>query len=129
MRRYLLRTDAAIDVIGEWNFDDYMATEELWPTKDVGDDTRMFNGVDVNFNVRLRNSFTFSGGTSTGKVENDWCAVRAAVPESYMLNPYCHVESPFQTSFRALASYTIPRIELRTLGIPGASIGVSETIR
>ena len=81
-------------------------------TKDVGDDTRVFNGVDVNFNVRLRNSFTFSGGTSTGKVENDWCDVRAAVPESYMLNPYCHVESPFQTSFRALASYTIPRIDV-----------------
>jgi pimeloyl-ACP methyl ester carboxylesterase len=37
LRRYLLRTDAAVDVIGQWNFDDYMATEELWPTKDVGD--------------------------------------------------------------------------------------------
>jgi hypothetical protein len=72
----------------------------------------VFYGIDVNFNVRLRNSFTFSGGTSTGKVENDWCDVRAAVPESYMLNPYCHVESPFQTSFRALASYTIPRIDV-----------------
>ena len=83
-------------------------------TKDVGDDTRVFNGVDVNLNVRLRNSFTFSGGTSTGKVENDWCDIRAAVPEvaAYIVNPYCHVESPFQTSFRALASYTIPRIDL-----------------
>ena len=53
----------------------------LKSTKDVGDDTRVFNGVDVNFNVRLRNSLTFSGGTSTGKVENDWCDIRAAVPE------------------------------------------------
>ena len=53
----------------------------LKSTKDVGDDTRVFNGVDVNFNVRLRNSLTFSGGTSTGKVENDWCEIRAAVPE------------------------------------------------
>ena len=26
--------------------------------------------------------FTFSGGTSTGKVVNDWCEVRAAVPET-----------------------------------------------
>ena len=74
----------------------------------------MFNGVDVNFNVRLRNSLTFSGGTSTGKVENDWCDIRAAVPEfgATMLNPYCHTESPFQTSFRGLASYTIPRIDV-----------------
>jgi hypothetical protein len=86
----------------------------LKSTKDVGDDTRVFNGVDVNFNVRMTNGFTFSGGTSTGKVENDWCEVRAAVPEfaQYIVNPYCHTESPFQTSFRGLASYTIPRIDV-----------------
>ena len=51
-------------------------------TKDVGDDTRVFNGVDVTINVRSVKGFTFSGGTSTGKVVNDWCAIRAAVPEN-----------------------------------------------
>ncbi len=56
-------------------------------TKDVGDDTRVFNGVDVTFNVRSRKNFTFSGGTSTGKVTNDWCAVRAAVPERRRRSP------------------------------------------
>jgi hypothetical protein len=81
-------------------------------TKDVGDDTRMFNGVDVNINVRGSHGFTFQGGTSTGKVTDDWCEIRAAVPESYLLNPYCHNESPFLTSFRALATYTIPRIDV-----------------
>jgi hypothetical protein len=81
-------------------------------TKDVGDDTRVFNGVDVNISVRGAKGFTFSGGTSTGKVENDWCEIRAAVPESYLLNPYCHTESPWLTSFRALASYTIPRVDV-----------------
>jgi hypothetical protein len=81
-------------------------------TKDVGDDTRVFNGVDVNINVRGARGFTFSGGTSTGKVENDWCEIRAAVPEANLLNPYCHVESPWLTSFRALASYTIPRVDV-----------------
>src|SRR4029079_1907940 len=74
-------------------------------TKDVGDDTRVFNGVDLTFNVRNVRGFTFSGGTSTGKVVNDWCAVRAAVPEAqFILNPYCHAESPFQTSFNGQAS-------------------------
>jgi hypothetical protein len=81
-------------------------------TKDVGDDTRVFNGVDVNFNVRARGGLTFQGGTSTGKVVNDWCEIRAAVPESYQLNPYCHVESPFQTSFRALVTYLVPRVDV-----------------
>jgi hypothetical protein len=89
-------------------------------TKDVGDDTRVFNGVDVTLNVRGAGGFTFSGGTSTGKVVNDWCAIRDAVPENtgagpngYLLNPYCRVESPVQTSFRALAAYTIPRIDVQ----------------
>ena len=81
-------------------------------TKDVGDDTRVFNGVDVNINVRGAHGFTFQGGTSTGKVTDDWCEIRAAVPESYLLNPYCHNESPFLTSFRALATYTIPKIDV-----------------
>src|SRR5205809_153513 len=88
-------------------------------TKDVGDDTRVFNGVDVTVNVRAAHGFTFSGGTGTGKVVNDWCAIRAAVPENtgagpngYLLNPYCHVESPVETAFRALATYTIPHIDV-----------------
>jgi hypothetical protein len=91
-------------------------------TKDVADDTRVFNGVDVTVNVRGTQGFTFTGGTSTGKVVNDWCAIRAAVPEinlglapggaNALLNPYCRVESPWQTSFRALATYTVPRIDV-----------------
>jgi hypothetical protein len=81
-------------------------------TKKVGDDTRVFNGVDVTFNVRNAKGVTFSGGTSTGKVENDWCAIRNAVPETYLLNPYCHVESPWLTSFRGLVTYVIPRIDV-----------------
>jgi hypothetical protein len=81
-------------------------------TKDVGDDTRVFNGVDVTLSVRGAHGFTFSGGTSTGKVTNDWCEIRAAVPEAYLLNPYCRQESPFLTSLRALATYTIPRIDV-----------------
>jgi hypothetical protein len=82
------------------------------PTSKVGDDTRVFNGVDITANVRSLKGFTFSGGTSTGKVVNDFCAIRAAVPENYLLNPYCHQESPFQTSFRALATYMVPHIDV-----------------
>jgi hypothetical protein len=88
------------------------------PTNDIGDDTRVFNGVDVTFNLRDASGVTFSGGTSTGKVVNDWCEIREAVPEttivgvSVLLNPYCHVESPWQTSFRGLVTYTIPVIDV-----------------
>ena len=87
-------------------------------TKKVGDDTRVFNGVDATVTIRRISGFTLSASTSTGKVVNDWCAIRAAVPEATyagvtgLLNPYCHVESPIQTSFRVLATYTIPRIDV-----------------
>jgi hypothetical protein len=92
-------------------------------TKDVGDDTRVFNGVDLTFNLRNVKGFNFAGGTSTGKVVNDWCAIRAAVPEntifgvSTTVNPYCHVESPFQTSFNGVASYIIPRVDVLISGV------------
>jgi hypothetical protein len=34
------------------------------------------------------------------------------VPESYTLNPYCHTESPVQTSFNGLVTYTIPKVDV-----------------
>jgi hypothetical protein len=90
----------------------------ILPTDKVGSDTRLFNGVDVTFNLRSVKGVTFSGGTSTGKVVNDWCEIREKVPETsivftnVLLTPYCHQESPFQTSFRGLATYLIPRIDV-----------------
>jgi hypothetical protein len=81
-------------------------------TKKVGDDTRLFNGVDVTFQVRNVKGANFSGGTSTGKVENDFCDIRAAVPENYLLNPYCHPVSPWQTSLNGLVTYTVPKIDV-----------------
>ena len=87
-------------------------------TKDVGDDTRVYDGVDVTVNVRNARGITFQGGTSTGKVVNDFCAIRALAPETtifgvdLLLNPYCRQESPWQTSFRALVAYTLPKIDV-----------------
>ena len=87
--------------------------QRIVPTDKIGDDTRLFNGVDVTFNLRNAKGFTFSGGTSTGKVENDWCDIRAAVPENFLLNPYCNVASPWLTSVRGLVTYTIPRVDVQ----------------
>jgi hypothetical protein len=86
-------------------------------TKDIGDDTRVFDGVDVTFNVRNVKGVTFSGGTSTGKVVNDFCDIAAAVPENYLLNPYCHQESPWQTSFNGLVTYVIPKVDVLLSGV------------
>jgi hypothetical protein len=87
------------------------------PTNEVGDDTRVFNGIDITFNLRNVSGVTLSGGSSTGKVKNDWCAIREAVPEAYLLNPYCEVESPWETSYRFAATYTIPRIDVNVSSV------------
>jgi hypothetical protein len=39
-RRHLLRSDPASDYLRQWNFDSYLATADVWPTADVGDDFR-----------------------------------------------------------------------------------------
>jgi hypothetical protein len=83
------------------------------PTDTIGDDTRVFDGVDVTFNLRNAKGITFSGGTSTGKVTNDFCDLRAAVPENYLLNPYCRQVSPWLTSVRGLVTYTLPRVDVQ----------------
>jgi hypothetical protein len=68
--------------------------------------------VDVTVNVRATRGLTLQGGTSTGETVTDSCEIRAAVPETALLNPYCHQESGFLTQFRGLAAYTIPRIDV-----------------
>lgn len=46
-RRQLLRDDPGVAVLGEWNYDDYMATEAIWPTQDIGDEFRTEVQCDI----------------------------------------------------------------------------------
>jgi pimeloyl-ACP methyl ester carboxylesterase len=39
-REYLLRTDPATEFLGQWNFNSYLATADIWPSPDVGDEFR-----------------------------------------------------------------------------------------
>jgi pimeloyl-ACP methyl ester carboxylesterase len=39
-RRYLLENDPATAFLGRWNFDSYLATADIWPTADMGDEFR-----------------------------------------------------------------------------------------
>lgn len=39
-RLHQLRTDPGNEFLGQWNFDPYLATADIWPTADVGDDFR-----------------------------------------------------------------------------------------
>jgi hypothetical protein len=90
-----------------------------------------WHGFDVSLNARLRNGLTVQGGTSSGRRLMDNCDVRAALPETYswqstqavqttrvttstgaLANPWCHVVEPFLTSFRGLATYIVPKLDV-----------------
>lgn len=96
-----------------------------------------WHGVNVGVNARLRNGLTVQGGIGAGRRLQDNCAIRAALPETYswpqtvatqnarvttsvssardggLQSPYCRVVEPFLTSFRGLATYMVPRVEVQ----------------
>jgi len=94
-----------------------------------GTQTQHWNGVEVNFTARVRQGLTFQGGTSTGRTTTDNCAIRAQLPEATPLNPYCSVVPPFLTQVKALATYTIPRLDVQVSGtaqsLPGAQLAAN----
>jgi pimeloyl-ACP methyl ester carboxylesterase len=50
-RGYLLRTDPAMEFLGQWDSRSYLETAEIWPSKDVGDEFRneVVNHIPVVF--------------------------------------------------------------------------------
>jgi hypothetical protein len=88
-----------------------------------------WNGVDVAVNARLREGLLLQGGFSTGRTSTDNCDIVKKLPE-IIATPtgavpasYCHVDTPFLTQFKGLASYMIPKIEVQVSGalqsVPG----------
>jgi Carboxypeptidase regulatory-like domain len=83
-----------------------------------------WNGVDVNFNVRLRQGIILQGGTSTGRTTTDNCDIVAKID-----NPskrYCHVDTAFQTQVKLLGTYMVPKADVQLAAtfrsLPGPNI-------
>ena len=109
-------------------------------SSNFGEQTERWHGVDVSVNARLRNGLTVQGGTSSGARLQDNCAIRSILPETYswdnttavqttrvtttagttatsgLQNYSCRVEEPWRTSFRGLATYVIPKIDVNVSG-------------
>jgi hypothetical protein len=99
-------------------------------TKDFGDETHYWQGVDFTLNARLTNGLQFQGGTSTGRGVNDTCDVligrfgRPMSPTTVVGTTTtaaegvidgqasCSAAEPWLTTFRGLASYTIPKADV-----------------
>jgi hypothetical protein len=80
-----------------------------------------WDGVDVNVSARLQNGLMLQAGTSTGKTTENDCEVVAKLPE---LNSganqrplqFCDRSTPFLTSVKGYAVYTVPRIDVQVSG-------------
>jgi hypothetical protein len=72
--------------------------------KDFGDQSEIYNGVDVSINARLPRGVVFSGGTSTGRVATNNCFVIDS-PQA-LLN--CDVRPPFLTQIKLIGVYPLP---------------------
>jgi hypothetical protein len=78
-----------------------------------GEQYQRFNGVDISANARPTSGLTVQGGVSFGKSTADSCAVRAKLPETAPLNPYCHIETGELPQYKALGSYVIPHVDVQ----------------
>jgi hypothetical protein len=103
-----------------------------------GTQTEHWNGIDVGINLRLPGVFV-RGGLSTGRTTIDRCDIAARLPEilgttfggpgtrqtAWSLRQ-CHVETPFLTQTKWMASYVVPGIDVQLAGTfqstPGAEI-------
>ena len=99
-------------------------------SSDYGKQQEHWNGVDLTISARPRNGVTLQGGVSTGRTTFDGCEIRDSLPEfswlpdatasafAYMnqFNPYCRVKEDFQTQFKFLGTYLVPRIDVQLAG-------------
>jgi hypothetical protein len=95
-----------------------------------GTETQSYNGVDITLSVRATNGLTFQGGPSIGQNSADACDVRSKLPELNAAiggglvgstvsttSPYCKVDYGWLTQVRALATYTVPKIDVQVSGV------------
>jgi hypothetical protein len=103
----------------------------------VADWTQVANSVNLNVTARMRNGLVLQGGFNTGTNSNDYCDVRAAVPEWSVplaqspTNPWCDTSSGWVTRMTALGSYTIPKVDVQISGTlrsdPGGQLAANWT--
>lgn len=91
-----------------------------------GNQIQYWHGVDVTVNARVSRGFFVQGGVSTGRTVTDSCDIKAQLPETSALNPYCRVVDAFRAQAKWLGTYTIPRADVQVSAtfqsVPGAQL-------
>jgi hypothetical protein len=97
-----------------------------------------WNGVDINFNVRVLKGASLQGGLSTGRTSMDVCDLRAQLPELSLTagltapftvnstSPTCHIDSNFLTQVKFLGTYAVPKVDVQVAAtfrsMPGPNV-------
>jgi hypothetical protein len=91
---------------------------------DYGNTTYYWHGVDTNIRARTKNGLVFQGGTTTGHGVRDICALTSKLhnlllPDlaSALQVSSCAVNETWQTNFRGLVSYVIPKVDVQISGV------------
>ena len=77
-----------------------------------------WNGGDVNVNARIRGGLTVRGGVTVWTAGDDWCTYiengfyGTAIPEGPGMRN-CYTVSPVQAEYKALGTYTVPRVDVQ----------------
>jgi len=72
-----------------------------------------YDGFNFDVNARLRGGLFGSVGTQTGRRVDDRCEVQPFLTGGGGPNPRnCLDDNPWQTNFRGLASYTVPKVDV-----------------
>ena len=90
-------------------------------TSDFGDESSYWHGVDIAVNARTRFDLLLQGGTSTGRGVQDSCEVETGrYGRPFRIvdgTPACSFTEPWLTTFRGLATYTVPRVDVQVSAI------------
>lgn len=81
-----------------------------------GGQSTVTNGMLFNISARPRSGLVFQGGMATGVTRNESCSVRALLPETAAVNPYCDTSTGFVTRYTGLGSYTLPKVDVLISG-------------
>ena len=90
------------------------------------DNTRVYNGIDLTFNWRIRGGATLYGGTSTGRTISNTCQTED--PNSLRFCNQSDYDVPFPTQFKLAGTYPLP-LGVRVSGTfqtqPGSDRGIN----
>ena len=107
----------------------------LAPASDYADPTFYWQGLEMTVNARIDNGLTMQGGFTTGGGVRDLCEVAARLPELHQAGGLlvnrdvaaCRVEEPWLWTWRGLASYVVPKVDVQVSGIMRSMANVAAT--